>query len=104
MAATRDPEKLGRFGWCDQVSAVMLDAGDPSVVEAAFAVAGPVDVVYYLVHGIGQAGRQKIMEPFFRNKADVLALGLFGNRQTVLPRKLPDFILGILGKRKEAVL
>ncbi len=56
VAATRDPEKLGHFGWCDQVSAVMLDAGDPSVVEAAFAVAGPIDVVYYLVHGIGQAG------------------------------------------------
>ena len=56
VAATRDPEKLGRFGWCDQVSAVVLDAGDPSVVEAAFAVAGPIDVVYYLVHGIGQAG------------------------------------------------
>jgi NAD(P)-dependent dehydrogenase (short-subunit alcohol dehydrogenase family) len=41
VAATRDQEKLSRFGWCDQVSAVMLDADD---------------VVYYLVHGIGQAG------------------------------------------------
>ncbi len=29
-----------------------LDADDPTAVEAAFAVAGPVDIVYYLVHGI----------------------------------------------------
>lgn len=56
VAATRDPEKLGRFGWCDQVDAVALDADDPTAVEAAFAVAGPVDIVYYLVHGIGQPG------------------------------------------------
>lgn len=56
VAATRDPEKLGRFGWCDRVSAVLLDADDPSSVETAFAVAGPIDVVYYLVHAIGQPG------------------------------------------------
>lgn len=56
VAATRDPEKLGRFGWCDDVDAVALDADDPASVEAAFTVAGPVDVVYYLVHGIGQPG------------------------------------------------
>lgn len=56
VAATRDPEKLGKFGWCDRVTAVLLDAGDPSSIETAFAVAGPIDVVYYLVHGIGQPG------------------------------------------------
>ncbi|WP_059017218.1 NAD(P)H-binding protein [Mycobacterium sp. M26] len=56
VAATRDPEKLGRFGWCDDVNAVALDADDPASVEAAFTVAGPVDIVYYLVHGIGQPG------------------------------------------------
>lgn len=56
VAATRDPEKLGRFGWCDRVTAVLLDADDPSSVETAFAVAGPIDVVYYLVHAIGQPG------------------------------------------------
>ncbi|WP_328359835.1 NAD(P)H-binding protein [Mycobacterium sp. NBC_00419] len=56
VAATRDPAKLGRFGWCDRVDAVLLDADDPGTVEAAFAVAGPIDVVYYLVHGIGIEG------------------------------------------------
>lgn len=56
VAATRNPEKLGRFGWCDRVSAVLLDVDDPAVVETAFTVAGPVDVVYYLVHGIGTPG------------------------------------------------
>ncbi|MGY4711185.1 NAD(P)H-binding protein [Mycolicibacterium sp. CBM1] len=56
VAATRDPEKLGRFGWCDEVSAVVFDAGDRTSVETAFAVAGPIDVVYYLVHGIGEHG------------------------------------------------
>lgn len=56
VAATRDPEKLGRFGWCDRVQAVVLDADDPTSVETAFAVGGPIDVVYYLVHAIGQPG------------------------------------------------
>jgi uncharacterized protein YbjT (DUF2867 family) len=56
IAATRDPEKLGRFGWCDRVTAVALDADEPSSVESAFGVAGQIDVVYYLVHGIGQPG------------------------------------------------
>ena len=56
IAATRDPEKLGRFGWCDRVTAVVLDADDPTSVEAALTVAGQIDLVYYLVHGIGQPG------------------------------------------------
>ena len=56
VAATRDPEKLGRFGWCDRVQAVALDADDPTSVDAALGVAGPIDVVYYLVHAIGQPG------------------------------------------------
>jgi uncharacterized protein YbjT (DUF2867 family) len=56
VAATRDPEKLGRFGWCDDVTAVVLDAADPTSIETAFAVSGPIDVVYYLVHAIGQPG------------------------------------------------
>ncbi|GAY17704.1 oxidoreductase [Mycobacterium sp. shizuoka-1] len=65
VAATRDLEKLGRFGWCDRVSAVLLDAGDPGTVQTAFAVADPIDVVYYLVHGIG--------EPDFRDRDNAAA-------------------------------
>ncbi|MEO6794275.1 MAG: NAD(P)H-binding protein [Mycobacterium sp.] len=56
LAASRDPARLGRLGWCDDVTAVALDASDPASTRAAFAVAGPVDLVYYLVHGIGQPG------------------------------------------------
>jgi uncharacterized protein YbjT (DUF2867 family) len=56
IAATRNPERLGDFGWCDQVDAVALDADDPESAAAVFATAGPVDLVYYLVHGIGNPG------------------------------------------------
>ncbi|WP_413232793.1 NAD(P)H-binding protein [Mycolicibacterium sp. 050158] len=54
--ASRDPERLGDFGWIDDVTPVMLDAADPGSVTSALSVAGPVDVIYYLVHGIGQPG------------------------------------------------
>jgi uncharacterized protein YbjT (DUF2867 family) len=58
VAATRNPESLKRFGWFDQIVPVRLDASDPASARAALASAadavGPVDVVYYLVHAIGQ--------------------------------------------------
>ena len=54
--ASRSPERLGDFGWIDDVTPVMLDAADPESISSAFVVAGPIDVVYYLVHGIGQPG------------------------------------------------
>ncbi|MCV7100685.1 NAD(P)H-binding protein [Mycobacterium palustre] len=56
LAATRNPKRLKRLGWFDEVTPVTLDAGDPVSVQAGMAGAGPVDVVYYLVHGIGQPG------------------------------------------------
>ncbi|GBG39484.1 oxidoreductase [Mycobacterium montefiorense] len=54
VAATRNPERLKRFGWFDHVAPVELDACDPVSAQAAMDAAGPVDVVYYLVHAIGQ--------------------------------------------------
>ncbi|MBJ7337763.1 NAD(P)H-binding protein [Mycolicibacterium sp.] len=54
--ASRSPERLGDFGWIDDVTPVLLDAADPETISSAFAVAGPIDVAYYLVHGIGQPG------------------------------------------------
>ena len=54
VAATRNPEHLGRLGWLDDVEVVVLEASDPTSAETAFAVAYPIDVVYYLVHAIGQ--------------------------------------------------
>jgi uncharacterized protein YbjT (DUF2867 family) len=55
-AATRNPARLKRFGWFDDVTPVKLDAADPASLSAAFAGCGPVDVAYYLVHAIGQPG------------------------------------------------
>jgi uncharacterized protein YbjT (DUF2867 family) len=59
LAATRNPARLKQFGWSEGVLPVKLDASDPVSAHAAFAgcteAVGPVDVVYYLVHGIGQA-------------------------------------------------
>ncbi len=54
VAASRNVERLADFGWFDRVTPVALDAHEPDTTRAAFAVAGPIDVVYYLVHGIGQ--------------------------------------------------
>jgi uncharacterized protein YbjT (DUF2867 family) len=54
VATTRNPDRLAEFGWHDQVTGVALDAHDEASAKKAFADAGPVDVVYYLVHGIGQ--------------------------------------------------
>jgi uncharacterized protein YbjT (DUF2867 family) len=56
VVASRNVERLGDFGWFDDVTPVMLDAGDAESATSAFGVAGPIDVVYYLVHGIGQPG------------------------------------------------
>ena len=56
VVASRDLEKLGRFGWMDEVVPVYLDAGDVDSTASAFRVAGQIDVVYYLVHAIGQPG------------------------------------------------
>jgi uncharacterized protein YbjT (DUF2867 family) len=54
VAASRNPDRLADFGWRDQVTGVALDAHDDASAKKAFADAGPIDVVYYLVHGIGQ--------------------------------------------------
>jgi uncharacterized protein YbjT (DUF2867 family) len=54
VAATRNPKRLADFGWHDDITGVALDAHDPASAKRAFAGAGPIDVVYYLVHGIGQ--------------------------------------------------
>lgn len=56
VAATRNPLRLKRFGWFDDIAPVTLDAADPESLRAAFAACDPIDVVYYLVHAIGQPG------------------------------------------------
>lgn len=54
VVATRNTDKLAGFGWRDDVTAATLDAGSADSSALAMAEAGDVDVIYYLVHGIGQ--------------------------------------------------
>ncbi|ORI15831.1 NAD-dependent epimerase [Rhodococcus sp. 1163] len=54
-AASRKPETLTRFDWWHDVDTCALDAGDPLSLREGFEQAGDVEVVYYLVHAIGQA-------------------------------------------------
>src|SRR5258708_7971537 len=56
VAATRNPGRLKRLGWFDDVAPVTLDASDPVSAQAAMDAAGPIDGVDYLVHGIGLPG------------------------------------------------
>jgi uncharacterized protein YbjT (DUF2867 family) len=56
LAATREPARLAGIGWFDDVTEITLDASDVQSVRAGLADAGPVDVIYYLVHAIGQPG------------------------------------------------
>jgi uncharacterized protein YbjT (DUF2867 family) len=56
LAATRDPARLVRFGWHDDVTVLKLDASDADSARAALVGAGPIDVVYHPVHAIGQPG------------------------------------------------
>jgi len=54
IVASRNVDRLADFGWFDRVARVYLDAANEDSVSSAFGVAGRIDVVYYLVHGIGQ--------------------------------------------------
>ena len=56
VAATRNPARLTAFGWYDDVIPVKCDAADVESVRGALAESGPIDVIYYLVHAIGQPG------------------------------------------------
>ena len=54
VATSRNVDRLAEFGWNGDVTAVALDAHDPVSARTALVESGPIDVVYYLVHGIGQ--------------------------------------------------
>ncbi len=56
VAATRDPARLTDFGWYDDVIPVTCDVADVESVRDALTESGPIDVIYYLVHAIGQPG------------------------------------------------
>jgi uncharacterized protein YbjT (DUF2867 family) len=69
IAATRNPRRLKTFGWYDRVTGVALDAHNAESARHAFAEAGEVDVVYYLVHGIGEPGFRELDNQAARNVA-----------------------------------
>jgi uncharacterized protein YbjT (DUF2867 family) len=69
LAATRDPARLTQVGWFDDVTVVKLDAVDVDSAHTALADAGPIDVIYYLVHAIGQPGFRDADRAAARNVA-----------------------------------
>ena len=69
VAASRNPNRLRQFGWFADVSTVELDAMDTDSVRAGLSAAGPLDVVYYLVHGIGQKNFRRDDEVAAQNVA-----------------------------------
>lgn len=56
VTASRNRLHFKRFGWHGDITGVTLDVADEAVTLAAFAAAGPVEVVCYLVHGMGRPG------------------------------------------------
>ncbi|WHU48951.1 NAD(P)H-binding protein [Gordonia sp. L191] len=56
VVSSRNVHRLTDFDWFDAVTAVSMDVDDPDSVKQALAAAGPLDALYYLVHGIGQSG------------------------------------------------
>lgn len=69
VVGSRNLARLARFGWFDEVTPTYLDAADAESVSSALATAGPVDVIYYLVHGIGQPGYREADNAAARNVA-----------------------------------
>lgn len=56
VVTSRDPARLGAYGWFDDVTVVAMDARETDSTAVAFELAGQIDVVYYLLHGIGESG------------------------------------------------
>ncbi|WP_369138099.1 NAD(P)H-binding protein [Modestobacter versicolor] len=54
VATARDVTKLTDFDWPAAVAEVPLDVSDAGSCREAFAVAGDVEVAYFLVHSIGE--------------------------------------------------
>lgn len=56
VVTSRDPARVGAYGWVDDVTVVAMDARESGSAAAAFTSVGQIDVVYYLLHGIGDPG------------------------------------------------
>ncbi len=56
MVTSRNPARLGDYGWFEDVTVVAMDARESESTAVAFELAGQIGVVYYLLHGIGETG------------------------------------------------
>ncbi|MGK2854571.1 MAG: NAD(P)H-binding protein [Microbacteriaceae bacterium] len=56
VVTSRNPERVAAYGWFGDVAVVQMDARESDSTAAAFESAGQVDLVYYLLHGIGDPG------------------------------------------------
>lgn len=56
VVSSRDPDRLTAFGWYDDVATVALDTREEDSVATLFERTGPIDTIYYLIHGIGEPG------------------------------------------------
>ncbi|MGV9713134.1 NAD(P)H-binding protein [Gordonia sp. NPDC003424] len=55
VVTSHNPVSVQRFPWSDTVTTAEMDVDDAASVSDAVHGAGPVDVLYYLVHGIGRS-------------------------------------------------
>lgn len=56
VVTSRNPARLGDYGWFGDVTVATMDARESDSTAVAFDLAGQIDVVYYLLHGIGETG------------------------------------------------
>lgn len=102
VAVTRNRSRLKRFGWYDDVTGITLDAADGAVTRAAFAAAGLLEVVFYLVHGIGRTAFRDADRAAAENVATAAGLPVTGvdtavaSRVTAFAQPVPDALAGEL--------
>jgi uncharacterized protein YbjT (DUF2867 family) len=73
VVSSRRPDRLSAFGWYGDAATTALDTHDADSVATLFERCGPVDVVYYLIHGIGEPGFRAADNAAARRVADAAA-------------------------------
>jgi uncharacterized protein YbjT (DUF2867 family) len=73
VVSSRRPDRLSTFGWYGEVATVALDTREADSVATLFERCGPVDIIYYLIHGIGEPGFRAADNAAARRVADAAA-------------------------------
>jgi uncharacterized protein YbjT (DUF2867 family) len=81
VVSSRTPERLSAFGWYGEVETTTLDTYEADSVATVFDRCGPIDVIYYLIHGIGEPGFRAADNAAARRVAE--AAGRAGVRRIV---------------------